>query len=78
MVVQGGTGVLAWLSDFKKKDKDRGRMMTEASASSGCPMAVAECHFSGWNGLEKDRKKGFEMFLKIEKETNGDHWAQNN
>merc|ERR1711865_196418 len=51
-------------------------MMVEASASSGCPMAVAHCHYAGWNGLEEDRKKAFEMFLKIEKETNGDHWAQ--
>ena len=62
--------------DFKKMDKERSRMMIEASASSGFPMAVAYCHFYGWNGLEKDRKKGFEMFLKIEKETNGNHWAQ--
>ena len=51
-------------------------MMIEASASSGYPMAVAYCHLMGWNGLEKDEKKAFEMFLKIEKETNGDHWAQ--
>ena len=51
-------------------------MMIEASASSGCPVAVAYCHFWGWNGLKQDKKKAFEMFLKIEKETNGDHWAQ--
>ena len=57
-------------------DKERGRMMIEASASSGYPMAVAECHYNGWNGLKQDFKKGFEMYLKIEKETNGDHWAQ--
>ena len=63
-------------SDFKKEDEERGRMMIEASASSGFPMAVANCHYQGWNGLEEDEKKGFEMCLKIEKETNGDHWAQ--
>ena len=51
-------------------------MMIEASASSGCPMVVAHCHYYGWNGLEMDEKKAFEMFLKIEKETNRDHWAQ--
>ena len=37
---------------------------------------MAQCHFNGWNGLEQDFKKAFEMCLKIEKETNGDHWAQ--
>ena len=51
-------------------------MMIEAAASSGCPIAVAYCHHCGWNGLEEDEKKAFEMCLKIEKETNGDHWAQ--
>jgi len=64
-------------SDFKKQEEERGQMMIEASASSGCPVAVAHCHFYGWNGLERDEKKAFEMYLKIEKETNGDHWAQN-
>ena len=63
-------------SDFKKEDEERGRMIIEVSASSGFPMAVAYCHFYGWNGLEMDCKKGFEMYLKIEKETNGYHWAQ--
>ena len=63
-------------SDFKKEDSERGQMMIEVSASSGFPMAVAECHFCGWNGLEEDEKKAIEMCLKIEKETNGDHWAQ--
>ena len=63
-------------SDFKKEDEERGRMIIEVSASSGFPMAVAYCHFYGWNGLEMDFKKGFEMYLKIEKETNGYHWAQ--
>ena len=62
--------------DYKNTDQERGQMMIEASASSGYPMAVAYCHLMGWNGLEKDEKKAFEMFLKIEKETNGDHWAQ--
>jgi TPR repeat protein len=51
--------------------------MVEASASSGFPLAVAECHYSGWNGMEKDQKKTFEMCVKIEQETNGYHWAQN-
>ena len=63
-------------SDFKMEDTDLGQMMMEASASSGVPMAVAHCHYWGWNGLEQDIEKSFEMFLKIEKETNGDHWAQ--
>ena len=63
-------------SNFKKKDVKRGQLMIEASASSGFPMAVAFCHYAGWNGMEKDCKKGFEMFVKIEQETNGYHWAQ--
>ena len=63
-------------SDFKMEDTELGQMMMEASASSGVPMAVAHCHYWGWNGLEQDIEKSFEMFLKIEKETNGDHWAQ--
>ena len=50
--------------------------MIEASASSGFPMAVAHCHYKGWNGTEKDEKKAFEMCVKIEQETNGYHWAQ--
>ena len=44
-------------SDFKKIDDARGRMMVEASASSGYPTAVAFCYFHRWNGLEKDDKK---------------------
>jgi hypothetical protein len=70
-------GVAYWQgSKFKKTDKKRGQLMIEASASSGFPMAVAFCHYRGWNGLEKDRKKAFDMFVKIEQETNGYHWAQ--
>jgi len=61
---------------LKKTNMERGQIMIEASASSGWPMAKANCHYWGWNGLKQDFKKGFEMFLKIEKETNGDHWAQ--
>ena len=62
--------------DFKKRDDERGRLMVEASASSGFPMAVACCHLHGMNGLKEDEKKAFDMFVKIEKETNGYHWAQ--
>ena len=62
--------------DFKKEDKKRGQLMTEASASAGFPMAVAYCHFRGWNGLKKDFKKAFDEFVKIEKDTNGYHYAQ--
>ena len=29
------------------------------------------------NGMEEDEKKAFEMFVKIEQEPNGYHWAQN-
>jgi len=63
-------------SNFKKLDQKRGQLMIEASASSGFPLAVADCHYVGWNGLEQDQKKAFEMFVKIEQETNGYHWAQ--
>ena len=63
-------------SDFKKIDLERGQLMIEASASSGFPLAVAYCHYRGWNGLKEDEKKAFDMFVKIEKETNGYHWAQ--
>jgi len=70
-------GMACWFgSNFKKEDEKRGRSMLEASASSGFPIAVAHCHYKGWNGLEKDRKKGLEMFVKIEQDTNGYHWAQ--
>ena len=63
-------------SDFKKKDAKRGQLMIEASASAGFPMAVAYCHFRGWNGLKRDLKKAFDEFVKIEKDTNGYHYAQ--
>ena len=62
--------------DFKKEDKKRGQLMTEASASAGFPMAVAYCHFMGWNGLKQDKKKAFDEFVKIEKDMNGHHWSQ--
>ena len=62
--------------DFKKKDQTRGRLMIEASASAGFPMAVADCHFNGWNGLKHDMKKAFDEFVKIEKDMNGYHYAQ--
>ena len=62
--------------DFKKEDTKRGQLMIEASASSGFPMAVAYCHYQGWNGMQQDRKKAFDMFVKIEQDTNGYHWAQ--
>ena len=52
--------------NFKKEDEKRGRSMLEASASSGFPLAVADCHYWGWNGTEKD----FNMFVEIEQETN--------
>jgi hypothetical protein len=69
-------GIAYWNGlDFKKEDKDRGQLMIEASASSGFPMAVADCHLFGWNGLKEDDKKAFDMFVKIEKETNGYHWS---
>jgi TPR repeat protein len=71
-------GMAYWLGlNFKKFDRKRGRLMVEASASSGFPLAVAECHCWGWNGMERDWKKAFEMCVKIEQETNGYHWAQN-
>jgi TPR repeat protein len=62
--------------DFKKEDKKRGQLMTEASASAGFTMAVAYCRLCGWNGLKRDYKKAFDEFVKIEKETNGYHCAQ--
>ena len=62
--------------DFKKIDKKRGQLMIEASASAGFPMAVAYCHYRGWNGLHEDEKKAFDEFVKIEKEMNGYHYAQ--
>ena len=62
--------------DYKKKDTVRGRKLVETSALSGFPMAVAHCHRQGWNSYERNQKKAFEMFQKIEKETNGYHWVQ--
>jgi TPR repeat protein len=70
-------GCAYWFGlNFKKTDKNCGQSMMEASASSGFPMAMTECHYMGWNGVKKDQKKAFEMFVKIEQETNGYHWAQ--
>jgi len=37
---------------------------------------MANCDYHGWNGLKRDGKKAFDEFVKIEKETNGYHWAQ--
>ena len=62
--------------DFKMIDKERSQLMIEASASSGFPLAVAFCLYFSWNGLKHDVKKAFDMLVKIEKETNGYHWAQ--
>jgi TPR repeat protein len=62
--------------NFRKEDAKRGRLMIEASASSGFPMAVAYCHYRGWNGMEQDQQKAFGMCIKIEQESNGYHWAQ--
>ena len=64
-------------SNFKKKDMKRGRLMIEAAASSGFPMALAFCRYLGWIGMVQDFKNAFEFFVKIEQETNGYHWAQN-
>ena len=63
-------------SDFKSINPERARVMMEASAYSGFPTAVASCHCIGWNGLEQNFKKSFEMFLKIVNESDNDHWAQ--
>jgi hypothetical protein len=68
---------LYWGLDFKKMDMKRGQLVIEASASAGFPMAVAYCHLTGWNGMKKDQKKAFDEFVKIEKEMNGYHYAQN-
>jgi len=70
-------GTEYWLGmNFKKKDEQLGQVMLEASACSEFPLAVADCHLMGWNGLEKDPRKTVEMCVKIERETNGYHWAQ--
>ena len=66
-----------WGTNLIKIDTKRGGLMIDASASSGFPTAVAHCYLQGWNGLKQDQKKGFEMLVKIEKETNGYHWTQN-
>ena len=65
-------GLAYWYgSDFKIEDDKRGQLMIEASASAGFPMAVAYCHWQGWNGLNEDNKKAFDEFVKIEKDMNG-------
>ena len=56
--------------NLKIKDQNRGQLMVEASASSGFPLVEADCHYLGWNGTEKDFNKAFDMFVKIEQETN--------
>ena len=62
--------------NFKNKDKERGQVMIEASASAGFPLGVAFCHYMGWNGLEEDFRKVFEICFIFEKEANGSPSAQ--
>ena len=62
--------------DEKNENRETGQLMIEASASSGFPMAVAYCHYNGWNGLKRNCKKAFDLCVKIDKKTNGYHWAQ--
>ena len=65
-------GTEYWVGmNFKKQDKTRGRLMVEASASSGFPMAVADCHLMGWNGMEEDPRKTVDICAKVERETKG-------
>jgi len=63
-------------SDFKYKDKERGRSMVEASANSGFPMAVAYCHYRDYDYRDSGYGTDLDMFVKIEQEHNGYHWAQ--
>jgi len=65
-----------WGSKFKKRNQRRGQLMMEASATCGCPMAVAYCLHWGWNGAVKDYKTAFELFVQHEQESNGYHWVQ--
>ena len=62
--------------DFKIMNKERGQLMIDASASSGFPLAVAECHLLGLQNFKQDQNKGLRMLQKI-LNAKGNHWAQN-
>lgn len=59
-----------------KKNAMRGRLMIEASATSGFSMALAYCHYYGWNSLEKNTSLAFDTLLTADEELNGYHHAQ--
>ena len=62
--------------DYGHVDTRRGRGLVEAAASAGSPTADAYCRYNGWNETEKDERKAFEMYVEIERDTGGYHWAQ--
>ena len=76
--------------DFKLRDEKRGRSMIEAAALSGFSMAVAFCLLRGWDQNHPVQcsngsgsvdnatcgKRAVAMYVNIEQETNGYHWAQ--
>ena len=77
-------------SSFKVFDEKLGQSMIEAAALHGFPLAVAVCLRTGWDqnhpmqcsngsGSVDDAacmKRAVAMFVKIEQETDGYHWAQ--
>jgi TPR repeat protein len=65
-----------WALDFKLRDIGRGVSMIQESASAGFPMALAVCHFYGWNGFKRDLNMARHMCAIIEETTDGYHWAQ--
>ena len=63
-------------TDRAKKNAMRGRLMIEASATSGFSMALAYCHYYGWNSLEQNTSLAFDMLSTADEELNGYHHAQ--
>ena len=60
----------------KKENTILCQLLIEAAASSGFLMAVAYCHLRGWNDMDRDMTRAFELCVDNEKDTNGYHWSQ--
>eukprot|EP01051_Picozoa_sp_SAG22_P003164 SAG22_NODE_151_length_17414_cov_7.812128_11_plen_581_part_00 len=61
---------LEWLhgDKFRVTDKVRGKLLIEAAAAGGLPLAVASCQHMGWGGFsgdDDDEKAVFEKFREV-------------
>jgi TPR repeat protein len=72
---------LEWFrgSHFRTQDMARGRLLVEAAAAGGLPLAVADCRFTGdgwggYNGDDQDRQAAFETFRELASEQKEATW----